>query len=139
MELTEVIISKLHSIQITESNLNYHGSITIDSEILRASGMRPMQFVYIWNKSNGTRISTYIIPGKEGSGEVCLNGAAARCAQVGDEVIITQSALITPDEYSSRSAKVLTFKHNLHPNEIDKTILYELKNGLDDWEFNIIE
>ena len=74
--LTEIIAGKLHGIRVTESKLNYHGSITIDTDILEAAHMLPLEFVYIWNKATGERISTYVLPGERGSGVCCLNGAA---------------------------------------------------------------
>ena len=75
---TEVIAAKLHGIRVTESKLNYHGSITIDADILEAAHMLPLEFVYIWNKATGARISTYVLPGKRGSGVCCLNGGRRR-------------------------------------------------------------
>lgn len=137
MELVEVIAAKLHGIKVTESQLNYHGSITIDEEILRKAGMRPMEFVYIWNKASGTRISTYILPGPAGSKTVCLNGAAARSCQVGDEVIVTLPKYITNEKMENRKAKVITFRHDEKINSIEEILEYDLTNGLDDWNFNI--
>ncbi len=138
MELIEVIAAKLHGIKVTESALNYHGSITIDENILKAAGMIPLEFVYVWNKMSGARISTYILPGKAGSGQVCLNGAAARSCQIGDEVIISSSRRITPDELGKRKPKVVTFCHNNKINEIDEILTYDLQiNNDTNWSFNI--
>ena len=75
---------KLHRATITEANLNYMGSITIDADLLDAAGILPGERVQICNNNNGARIETYTIAGKRGSGVVCLNGAAARYAQIGD-------------------------------------------------------
>ncbi len=137
MELIEVISAKLHGIKITESALHYHGSITIDEDILHKAGILPMEFVYIWNKSSGARISTYILPGEKNSGIVCLNGAAARSCQVGDEVIISLSKYVTSDEINNRKAKVVTFKHDNRVNTIDEIFEYDFTNNDDNWHFQI--
>ena len=137
MELKEVIKAKLHGIKITESALNYHGSITIDEHILRTAGIMPMEFVYIWNKSSGARISTYVLPGKANSGIVCLNGAAARTCQIGDEVIISLSSYMNLSEQSSLKAKVITFKHGEKMNTIDEILEYDMNISSNDWDFKI--
>lgn len=96
--LIEVLKSKIHRVHVTEANLNYIGSITIDGKLLDAAGILEGQRVYIVNNNNGARLDTYTIRGEEGSGVVCLNGAAARMAQPGDVVIIMTYALMTPEE-----------------------------------------
>ncbi|EWG10871.1 aspartate 1-decarboxylase [Cytobacillus firmus] len=88
---------KIHRATVTEANLNYVGSITIDTDIIEAVGMAPNEKVQIVNNNNGARFETYIIPGKRGSGVICVNGAAARLVQEGDIVIIISYALV-PDE-----------------------------------------
>lgn len=93
--------SKIHRVTVTEANLNYIGSITIDSDLLKASGILEGQRVWIVNNNNGERFDTYVIAGKAGSGVICLNGAAARKAQPGDIVIIMTYALMTPEEANS--------------------------------------
>lgn len=105
--LIEMMTSKIHRVTVTEANLNYIGSITIDQDLLDASGIREGQRVYIVNNNNGERFDTYVISGKRGSGVVCLNGAAARKAQPGDIVIIIAYALMTPEEADSHSPKVI--------------------------------
>ena len=90
--------SKIHRVTVTEANLNYIGSITIDSALIKAANILPGERVYIVNNNNGERFDTYVIAGEEGSGVVCLNGAAARKAQPGDVVIIIASAQMTPQE-----------------------------------------
>ena len=112
MELIEVIAAKLHGIKITESALHYHGSITIDEDILKKAGIRPMEFVYIWNKASGARISTYVLPGEKGSGVVCLNGAAARKVIVGDTIIIISYALMDFDEAKTFSPTIVFPENN---------------------------
>ena len=84
----EVLKSKIHRVTVTEANLNYIGSITIDSDLLDAANILPNERVYIVDNNNGERLDTYVIPGERGSGVICLNGAAARKVQPGDVVII---------------------------------------------------
>lgn len=96
--LIEMMKSKIHRVTVTEANLNYVGSITIDAELLRAAEILPGQRVWIVNNNNGERFVTYVIEGEPGSGVICLNGAAARKAQPGDVVIIMTYALVTPEE-----------------------------------------
>lgn len=90
--------AKIHRATVTEANLNYIGSVTIDQDILDAVDMLPGEKVQIVNNNNGARLETYIIPGPRGSGVICLNGAAARLVQVGDIVIIVSYALMTDEE-----------------------------------------
>ena len=90
--------SKIHRAIVTEANLNYVGSITIDEDLLDAANLLEGEKVQIVNNNNGERIETYIIKGERGSGVICLNGAAARRAEVGDVVIIIAYALMTPEE-----------------------------------------
>lgn len=96
--LIECLHSKIHRATVTDANLNYVGSITVDAEILQKAGMREGQKVDILNINNGERLQTYLIAGDPGKKDFCLNGAAARKAQVGDKIIIVAYALITPDE-----------------------------------------
>ena len=90
--------SKIHRVKVTQAELNYVGSITIDEELLEAAGIMENERVQVVNNNNGERLETYAIKGKRGSGIVCLNGAAARKAEVGDIVIIISYALMTPEE-----------------------------------------
>ena len=90
--------SKIHRVTVTEANLNYVGSITIDADLLRAAQILSGQRVFIVNNNNGERFDTYVIEGEAGSGTICLNGAAARKAQPGDVIIIITYALVTPEE-----------------------------------------
>ena len=80
--------SKIHRATVTDANLNYVGSITIDSELMAAADLLEYEQVHVVNVNNGARFETYVIPGEPGSGEICLNGAAARLAHPGDKVII---------------------------------------------------
>lgn len=96
--LIEMLTSKIHRVRVTEANLNYVGSITIDADLLAAAGILEGQRVWIVNNNNGERFDTYTIAGKPGSGIICLNGAAARKAQPGDIIIIMTYAQMTPEE-----------------------------------------
>jgi aspartate 1-decarboxylase len=93
--------SKIHRATVTEANLNYVGSITIDEDLMDAANLLEGEKVQIVNNNNGERIETYVIKGARGSGDICLNGAAARRFMVGDVVIIISYALMTPEEAKS--------------------------------------
>jgi aspartate 1-decarboxylase len=90
--------SKIHRARVTGANVDYIGSITLDPRLMRAAGLLPMEQVDVLNTSNGTRLTTYCIEGKEGSGEVCLNGAAALLCGVGDVVLVVAFAQLAEDE-----------------------------------------
>ena len=94
----EVLMAKLHCVTVTEANLNYMGSITIDEDLMDAAGLIAGEKVQIVDNNNGERLETYIIKGERGSGCICLNGAAARKVQVGDTVIIIAYALMDFEE-----------------------------------------
>ena len=94
----EVLKSKIHCAHVTEANLNYMGSITIDEDLMEAANLIAGERVYIVNNNNGERFDTYVITGERGSGCVCLNGAAARKVQVGDIVIIMSYAMMDFEE-----------------------------------------
>ena len=111
--MIEVLKSKLHCVQVTEANLNYMGSITIDEDLMDAAGMLEGEQVHIVNNNNGERIETYVIKGERGSGCICLNGAAARKVQVGDIVIIMSYALMDFEE-AKRWYDGYHFTGNLH-------------------------
>jgi len=96
--MIEVMKSKLHCVSVTEANLNYMGSITIDEDLMDAANMIAGEKVHIVDNNNGERFVTYIIKGERGSGKICLNGAAARKVQVGDVVIIMSYALMDFEE-----------------------------------------
>ena len=96
--LVTVLKSKIHCARVTEANLNYMGSITIDEDLMDAAGMLEGEQVHIVNNNNGERFVTYIIKGDGGKGQICLNGAAARLVQPDDVVIIMAYAQMTLDE-----------------------------------------
>lgn len=96
--IIEVLKSKLHRCKITQAELNYVGSITIDEDLMDAANMIANEKVQIVNNNNGARFETYVIKGERGTGTICLNGAAARLAQVGDIVIVMSYAYMEMDE-----------------------------------------
>lgn len=111
--------SKLHRATVTEANLNYVGSITIDSHLLDAAGMLPNEKVHVVNNNNGARFETYIIAGEPGSGVICVNGAAARLVQEGDVVIILSYAYVSNEEAREHKPTVLLMDKD---NKIEKVI-----------------
>lgn len=105
--LIELFKSKIHRVKVTESDLNYIGSITIDEDLLDASGILVGERVFIVNVNNGERFDTYAIKGKRKSGDVCLNGPAARKVQKGDIIIIIAYAQMTPEEAKTFQPKII--------------------------------
>lgn len=105
--LITVLKSKIHCARVTEANLNYMGSITIDEDLMDAAGMLEGEQVHIVNNNNGERFVTYIIKGERGKGQICLNGAAARLVQPDDVVIIMAYAQMTPEEAREFSPTVI--------------------------------
>ncbi len=97
----EVVKSKIHKVTVTEANLQYVGSITIDEELMEAANIMENEKVQVVNINNGERLETYVIRGERGSGAICLNGPAARKAAVGDVIIIISYAFLTPEEARS--------------------------------------
>ena len=91
-------MAKIHRATVTEADLNYVGSITIDEELLEKSGIKPFQYVNITNISNGIFWQTYVMPGKKGNGDICLNGPPARHFQPGDKIIVLAEAYLEPSE-----------------------------------------
>ena len=124
--MIKIIRAKLHGLRVTGADITYHGSITLDPEHCAAAGIYPLEFVNIWNKSTGTRISTYVMYGKPGSRCCILNGAAARTCQTGDEVIIAATEMIEPEDLCSKRPKVLTFTPD---NEIADIMQYRVTEG----------
>lgn len=104
--LSEFLYAKIHRATVTEANLDYVGSITIDKVLLDATNIKQNQKVEILNINNGERFSTYVIEGKANSGIICLNGAAARKAQVNDKIIIVAYALLDENEQKNFSPKI---------------------------------
>lgn len=104
--LRTMMKSKIHRAVVTEANLNYVGSITIDEDILDLVDMYANEKVQIVNNNNGARLETYIIPGPRGSGTICLNGAAARMVHIGDTIIVISYGLMTNEEAKSYKPKI---------------------------------
>jgi aspartate 1-decarboxylase len=123
----QIVRAKLHGLRVTGSALDYHGSITLDPDHCEAVGIIPMEFVDIWNKHSGARLSTYVIFGPRGSGCCILNGAAARTCQVGDSVIICASAVLPLAEAHLPRPRVAVFDER---NEICDLLEYSV--GRDD-------
>lgn len=117
--LLHMLKAKLHKGTVTEANINYTGSITIDSYLLEESGILPMEKVQVVNINNGERFETYVIEGEKNSGVICLNGAAARLVLPGDKVIIMAYGLCNQEEAESLSPKVFILNDK---NEIDQRI-----------------
>ncbi len=105
--LLEFLYSKIHRATVTDANLNYVGSITIDKNIIKKANISEGQKVDILNINNGERFQTYVIAGEAGKKDFCLNGAAARKAQIGDKIIICAYALMTPEEAQSFKPSVV--------------------------------
>ena len=105
--LIEVLKSKIHRVKITEAELHYVGSITIDEDLMDASDLIENEKVQIVNINNGERLETYVIKGERGSGQICLNGPAARKAQVGDIIIIISYCSINKEEAKSHKPIVI--------------------------------
>lgn len=103
----EMLKSKIHRATVTQAELNYVGSITIDERLMEAAGIYEYEKVQIADVDNGARFETYVIAGEAGSGTICLNGAAARMVSTGDKVIIMCYALMSPDEIAENPPKVV--------------------------------
>jgi aspartate 1-decarboxylase len=114
--LIEVLQAKIHNVRITQTELNYTGSITIDEDMLDAAGLIANQKVLIVNNNNGERFETYTIIGDRGTGVIGLNGAAARRGQVGDELIIMSFAQMTPEEAKTHKP------NNIYPDRNNRII-----------------
>ncbi len=110
--LITLLKAKLHRATVTEANLNYTGSITIDRDLVDEAGIFIHEKVQIVNNNNGARFETYVIEGERGSGVVCLNGAAARLVQPGDKIIIMAYAQMTPEEAQTHIPIVLLLGNN---------------------------
>lgn len=111
--------SKIHRARVTEANLNYVGSVTIDQDIMDQVDILPNEKVQIVNNNNGARLETYVIPGERGTGIICLNGAAARLVQKDDIVIIIAYALVTQEELANYRPKIAIMNDK---NEIEQFI-----------------
>lgn len=131
--LRKVLIGKLHRATVTGADLSYMGSITLDPDLLDASGIVPLQEVEIWNINNGERLTTYALPGRRGEGEVVLNGAAARKAEKGDILVIAGYGLVDPLNMPDVSARVVMVSKD---NRIERLMEYRYTNGKADFELS---
>ncbi|MCF0058360.1 aspartate 1-decarboxylase [Dyadobacter sp. CY356] len=111
MQLT-IMKSKIHRVKVTQAELNYVGSITIDEDLMDAAGLLENEQVHIVNNNNGERFVTYVIKGERNTGMICLNGAAARRVQIGDIIIIISYASMTPEEAKTYKPLVVFPDHN---------------------------
>ena len=123
--LRTLLRSKIHRARVTQADLNYEGSITIDLNLLEAANMVPFEKVDILNVTNGSRITTYVIPGVRGSGKICINGAAARLVKVDDVVIIVCYGEFTEAEIENHEAQIVLVNEN---NEITKSVAKSASN-----------
>jgi len=113
------LIAKIHNARVTGANPDYAGSVSIDIDIMKKAGLREFQKVEIYNITNGNRLATYTIAAKSGSGEIILNGAAARRVAVGDKIIIAAYALLDERELNSRNVSILLMDDN---NNVERVI-----------------
>lgn len=120
---------KIHRATVVQAELDYVGSITVDEDLLDAAGIYEYEKVQIVDVNNGNRFETYTIAGKRGSGMICLNGAAARCVQTGDKVIIMCYCQMTEEELKNNPPKVVFVDDN---NKISRVTRYEKHGKLDD-------
>ena len=118
--LLNMLKGKIHCARVTEANLQYMGSITIDEELMERAGILPNERVQVVDNNNGARLETYTIPGPRGSGVICLNGAAARCVQPGDVVIIMAYALFSEEEARSFRPSVVMVDEKNRVREVRK-------------------
>ena len=124
--ILEMLKSKIHRAVVTQAEVNYVGSITIDETLMKAADILEYEKVQIVDVNNGSRFETYTIAGERGSGIICLNGAAARCVSTGDKIILMCYAQFTPEEAASHKPKVVFVDENNHAVRVTN---YE-KHGL---------
>ena len=125
----EMLKGKIHRAVVTQAELDYVGSITVDEELLKASGILEYEKVQIVDINNGNRFETYTIAGESGSGMICLNGAAARCVSVGDRIIIMAYAQLSSEEAKTHKPSVVFVDDK---NQISRITSYEKHGRLED-------
>ncbi len=121
----EMFKSKLHMLTVTEADLYYEGSITIDEELLEIANLLPYEKVQVVNVNNGNRLETYTIPGPRGSRVVCLNGPAARLTSVGDRGIVISYAHMTPEEAKSHKPHIVIMNKDNNPAKVITESIYK--------------
>jgi len=114
--------SKIHRATVTDANLNYEGSLTVDVELLEQSKMNVLELVSVVNISNGERFETYLIEGQRGKRDICLNGAAARKAQIGDKIIIMTYCLLNENEIENHQPTIILLDENNNIKQETKQI-----------------
>jgi len=119
--LRRMLLGKIHRATVTGANVEYLGSITIDPLLLKASGINVLEEVEVWDTNNGERFSTYVLPGKEGSGDVVVNGAAARRVQVGDKIIVAAFGFVQPNIEARYEANLVMVDDQ---NKITQVLVY---------------
>ena len=129
--LLHMLKGKIHRATVTQAELNYVGSITVDEALMEAAGIREYEKVAIVDVNNGARFETYVIAGERDSGTICLNGAAARCVSVGDKIIIMAYADMSEEEAEHHRPKVVFVDEN---NHISRLTSYEKHGRLEDRE-----
>ena len=125
----EMLKGKIHRATVTQAELDYIGSITVDMDLLEQAGILEYEKVHIVDVNNGSRFETYTIAGERGSGIICLNGAAARCVQKGDKIIIMSYASMTPEEANVNPPKVVFVDEQNKPTRVTR---YEKHGRLED-------
>jgi aspartate 1-decarboxylase len=115
--------SKLHRATVTDANLNYEGSLSIDPELMQAADILPYEKVDVVNINNGSRFTTYAILGKPHSGEICLNGAAARLGHAGDRIIIITYVNLNEDEFGNHHPKAILLDENNHIKSVQESLI----------------
>ena len=118
--LLHMLKGKIHRATVTQAELNYDGSITVDEALMEAAGIREYEKVAIVDINNGARFETYVIAGDRGSGTICLNGAAARCVSVGDKIIIMCYAMMTEEEADANPPRVVLVGENNCPERVTR-------------------
>ena len=126
--MRRIVAGKLHCIHVTDANIDYHGSVTLDPDHCEQAGILPMEFVEIWNKNSGARLTTYVILGARGSRCCILNGAAARTCQRGDPVIICNSIYLDEARITEIRPRVLTFDRC---NRVKEVLAYSVERDQD--------
>lgn len=116
--LRTVCKSKLHGATVTEANVQYTGSLTLDAELMQAADLAPYEQVHVVDVDNGARVVTYCIEGAAGSGTVCVNGAAARLISAGDKIIVISYAHVTPEELEGFAPTVIVLDQRNHIREV---------------------
>ena len=136
MFLRRVLAGKIHGAIVTDAHVEYMGSVTVDSELLKMAGILPLEQVEVWNMTTGARLTTYCLPGEPGSGTVQLNGAAARKASQGDRIIIASFAYLQDEAATRRRVTVVIPDEENRPR---KVLNYVVSGSSDDWTYELQE